>query len=218
MFDNFSGKTSKSVLRRNVITLPEFNNLDSAQLLAGPDLGGKLRTRRRGLDLTLRQVAEQAKCSESMICKIETGKVNPSLTLLRRLAETLSINVAALFDESGPAEVVQRAGYRPRLDNDVLRQGDGVVLERLVPHAAKNALQANIHIIGVGGASDGLITHAGEEVGYVLEGEVELTVGEERWHLRAGDSFHFRSEQAHGYRNLGRTTAQILWVNTPPTF
>jgi len=57
-----------------------------------------------------------------------------------------------------------------------------------------------------------------EEMGYVFEGVVELSVGNQRWRLEPGDSFHFRSDLPHGYRNIGSTLARILWVNTPPTF
>jgi transcriptional regulator with XRE-family HTH domain len=191
---------------------------DSAQRPASAHVGGTLRRRRRALDLTLDQVAMQAGCSESMLCKIETGKVNPSITLLRRLAKALSVNIAALFDEPASPEIVLRAGQRPRLNDGTLRHGDGVVLERVIPHAAGNSLQSDIHEIAPGGASDGLISHLGEEMGYVLEGQVELIVEDQTWQLNPGDSFYFRSERPHGYRNLGDTLARILWVNTPPTF
>lgn len=196
----------------------EGKKLDSTSAASPSRVGAKLRRRRRLLDLTLNQVATRAGCSESMLSKIETAKVNPSLTLLRRLAEALSVNVAALFDDSGPAQVVYRVGCRPRLDDSVLRRGDGVVLERLVPDAPGVTLQANVHIVAVGGASDGLVSHPGEEVGYVLDGVVELVVDGQRWRLGPGDSFHFRSERPHGYRNIGDTSARIVWVNTPPTF
>ena len=36
--------------------------------------------------------------------------------------------------------------------------------------------------------------------------------------VRAGDSFHFRSERPHGYRNPGPGTARVIWVSTPPTY
>jgi transcriptional regulator with XRE-family HTH domain len=200
------------------MSFTEFKKLESAATEPSSHVGVSLRLRRRQMDLTLDDVATRAGCSESMLCKIETGKVNPSITLLRRLAEALSINIAALFEDNAPAGIVQRAGQRPRINDNVLRRGDGIVLERVVPHAPGVALQADIHVVGVGGASDGLISHAGEEVGYVLEGVVELVVENRSWRLEAGDSFHFRSERPHGYRNLGETPARILWINTPPTF
>lgn len=200
------------------MTLSEFKILDLPDSRPTEHVGHTLRARRRLLDLTLDQVATRAGCSESMLCKIETGKVNPSITLLRRLAQALSVNIAALFDDQTMPEIVQRAGRRPRLNDGNLRHGDGVVLERVIPHAPGVTLQADIHEIAPGGASDGLISHQGEEMGYVLDGLVELVVDDQRWQLGPGDSFHFRSERPHGYRNIGGTLARILWVNTPPTF
>ncbi|MEL6265773.1 MAG: XRE family transcriptional regulator [Pseudomonadota bacterium] len=181
-------------------------------------LGPKLRRYRRLRELTLSELATRAGCSESMLSKIETQRVNPSLTLLRRLAAALDLNVATLFDEAGAGEVVSRCGQRPRLDDDALRSGDGVILERLVAHDAATMLQGNIHIVLPGGASDGLIAHVGEEMGYLLEGRLELVVDGKTWVLEPGDSFHFRSELPHGYRNPGDSVARVLWVNTPPTF
>ncbi len=200
------------------MTLSEFKKLDPTDPQPSAHVGGTLRSRRRLLNMTLDQVATRAGCSESMLCKIETGKVNPSITLLRRLAQALSVNIAALFDDQSAPDIVLRAGQRPRLNDGNLRHGDGVVLERMIPHAAGITLQADIHEISPGGASDGLISHQGEEMGYVLEGVVELIVDDQRWRLEQGDSFHFNSERPHGYRNIGSTIARILWVNTPPTF
>jgi len=34
----------------------------------------------------------------------------------------------------------------------------------------------------------------------------------------AGDSFSYRSEQPHSFRNNGSKEARVLWINTPPTF
>jgi transcriptional regulator with XRE-family HTH domain len=199
-----------------MLTEPEARREES--LMKNAHVGPRIRRLRRVRDLTLSRVAERAGCSESMVSKIETMRVNPSLTLLRRLAAALEINVAALFEDGTQQQVVSRRGERPRLDGDTLRSGDGVLLERLAPHAEGVALQANIHILLPGGASDGLISHVGEEIGYLLEGVVDLIVDDTTYRLEAGDSFHFRSERPHGYRNAGDSVARILWVNTPPTF
>jgi quercetin dioxygenase-like cupin family protein len=58
----------------------------------------------------------------------------------------------------------------------------------------------------------------GEEVGYVLVGDIELMIDDKTFRLSAGDSFVFNSELAHWYRNVGTERASIFWVNTPPTF
>lgn len=181
-------------------------------------VGERLRRWRRQRNLTLDEVAGRAGCSPSMVSKIETRKAEASLTLLRRLAAALDVNVAAVFEEEGSERVVTKPALRPRLDGDALRSGDGIVLERLVPYRTDALLQVNIHIVAPGGASDGLISHVGEEMGYLLEGIIDLIVDGEVYRLEAGDSFHFNSERPHGYSNPGEVSARILWVNTPPTF
>jgi len=183
-----------------------------------PKLGAKLRYHRRMRGMTLQEVARAAECSESMVSKIETARVNPSLTMLSRLAAALEVNVSVFFSGEPGDDIVTRAGARPRLDTDALRRGDGVALERLVPYAHGCMLQANIHVIAPGGSSDGVIAHAGEEIGYLIEGELELEVDGRRFLLAAGDSFYFESDRPHGYRNPGAREARVLWVNTPPTF
>lgn len=177
-----------------------------------PMLGARIRHARRVAHLTMTQLAEKANCSESLVSKVESGQATPSLAMLHRIAAALNTNIATLT-EDGPVDCpVLRRGERP-----VISAG-GIALERLVLPKRGGLLQANIHIVEPGAASDGQIVHAGEEVGYVLEGRLELTLGDERHEIRAGDSFTFASQLPHGYRNVGKTVARILWVNTPATF
>jgi quercetin dioxygenase-like cupin family protein/DNA-binding XRE family transcriptional regulator len=168
---------------------------------------------------TLKQVADAAGCSESFVSKLENDKANPSLAMLHRLTNTLRTNVAALFAADDEASgIVSRLGARPMILTDQLRTGKGIELERLIPYSRSYLLQGNIHHIKPGGASEGDIVHSGEEIGYVLEGEIELTINDRRFRVKTGDSFHFRSELPHGYRNVGAKPARVIWINTPPTF
>ena len=101
---------------------------------------------------------------------------------------------------------------------DPLRQGTDTSLERLIPYDAAHLLQGNIHIVEEGGGSDGTVSHEGEEVGFVIEGRLELTVGDQTYMLGPEDSFCFRSSIPHGYRNPGPGRARVLFINTPPSF
>ena len=54
-------------------------------------------------------------------------------------------------------------------------------------------------------------THPGEELGYVLEGRVELQVeGKPPVTLTAGDAFFVPPETAHLARNVGTVTAKLI--------
>ena len=176
-------------------------------------LGVRIRYARRVAGLTLTQVASKAQCSESLVSKIENGQATPSLNMLHRIAGALATNIAALSCEQAPSTgPVLRQGERP------VMQAGGISLEHIVLPKRGGLLQANIHIVQPGEASDGQIVHVGEEVGYVLEGTLELMVGDATYRLHSGDAFTFSSQVSHGYRNPGETVTRVLWVNTPATF
>jgi transcriptional regulator with XRE-family HTH domain len=178
-------------------------------------LGGNVRSTRIIKGLKLRDLAGRVGCSESLLSKIENGHASPSLTMLHRIAASLDVTVPALFAARAAGEgIVGREGERPSMRIDA----KGSRLERLVPAGAGRSLEGNLHILAPGGGSAGTLAHEGEEVGFVLKGELDLTVDGETHRLRAGDSFVFRSELPHSYRNPGRTETRIVWVSTPPTF
>ncbi|WP_457298192.1 cupin domain-containing protein [Phyllobacterium sp. P5_D12] len=182
-------------------------------------LGIRLKLARQTRGLTLKALSEAANCSESLLSKIENGKASPSLPMLHRLVQVLETNIGWMFEESdGEEGIVFRAGARPLIALDPLRRGEGISLERVIPYSPGHLLQCNIHHIEKDGASAGPIQHAGEEVGYILAGEVELTVGDKQFELKEGDAFVFNSDLPHSYRNTGSKRASIFWVNTPPTF
>lgn len=186
---------------------------------ANGKLGTRLKLSRQMRGLTLKALADAAHCSESLLSKIENGKASPSLPMLHRLVEVLETNIGWMFEEThGEEGIIFRAGTRPLIALDPLRRGDGITLERIIPYSPGHLLQCNIHHIEKGGESAGAIRHDGEEVGYVLAGQVELSVGEQSFNLAVGDTFVFDSNLPHHYRNIGEERASIFWVNTPPTF
>jgi quercetin dioxygenase-like cupin family protein len=194
-------------------TTPTLPDAASATKPAAAALGLRLRHARLVAGLTLLQLAPAAGCSESLVSKLEHGSASPSLAMLHRLAMALDTNISALMMEESPSTgPILRKGER-----SVMAAG-GIELERLILPKRGGLLQANIHVVPPGTASDGFIEHAGEEIGYVLEGTLELTLGPERYELAEGDVFTFSSNIPHGYRNNGTSVARILWVNTPATF
>ena len=195
------------------------HNTDAQTHEIDPGIGTRLRHARLMRGALLREVADAAGCSDSLISKLENNKIQPSLKMLRRICHVLHITVGDLFDPADEEEgLITRAGKRQIVEIDSLRRGRGIRMERLIPYAKGHLLQGNIHIIAAGGSSDGSITHEGEEMIFVLKGEIELTLGEQIFLLREGDCCDFRSEVPHGYRNLTAGEARVMFINTPPTF
>jgi transcriptional regulator with XRE-family HTH domain len=174
-------------------------------------LGSSIRSTRILKGLKLREVAERAACSESLLSKVENGHANPSLAVLERVADALQVSVATLLSPVDHTRIVARAGERAVVRID----GRGSRAERLIPAGQGHLLEGHLHVLAAGAGSEGTLAHEGEEVGYVISGRLRLTLGNEAYDLDPGDSFAFRSEIPHRYINPGTTQTRIIWVSTP---
>jgi transcriptional regulator with XRE-family HTH domain len=179
-------------------------------------VGVRLRHARLLKGMRMKDLAAAVDCDESMISKIESGKVLPSIPMLNKLAHALDRDMASFFglriDEH---RLVQKPEDRLKVFVDALRGGTGVTYERLVPVGAGNLLEAYVHVVAPGGEKIDLITHQGEAVGYLVCGEIELTIDDTTYRMSAGDSFFFKAYLTNSYRNVGDVEARIIWVNTP---
>lgn len=175
----------------------------------------KLRHARRTKGMTLVELARLVGCSESLLSKIENDKVRASVRMLHKLVSALDTNISHLLQaDSADSDVILRQGERLCVQADEA----GMFIENLVPSPGSRLLQASLHTLQPGAGSSGSLEHNGEEAGYVLEGTLELTVGDRIFMLQDGDSFCFRSDQPHGFRNPSREVSRVVWFNTPPTF
>jgi transcriptional regulator with XRE-family HTH domain len=173
-------------------------------------IGAYLKHARLNRQRSLRQLSEEVGCSESFLSKVENDKIRPSLSMLHKIVSALGVSIGKLFvtdKDVDPIVTVVRAEDRPVLKTGHRGAGNGITLESLVPMSTAILLEANIHRITPGGSSRGLIQHQGEEMGFVLEGKIELNVESKKIVVNVGDTFFFRSHLKHGYRNIGDNEA-----------
>ena len=201
-------------------SVPDFIYTEGGEVLIKSTVrfrfGDKLRAIRERKGLTMKDVAEKAHVSESLVSQIERNKVSPSIDTLFTIADVLDIDLEYLFQDYKKNKKVNivRAFDRKRIVH-------GPVVYHLlstlpdVPEA--HAIEAFFLEIGVG-AEKGDIAygHMGKELGVILEGEGELTYGAESHQLKEGDSISFPSDTPHILKNTGHCTLKAIWVITPP--
>lgn len=181
-------------------------------------LGAQIRRIRQMKGMRLRDLSERCGLSESLISRIENDKVTPSLHTLHHLAKSLDLTVAELLSEQ-PIEssIVMRHGQRRTIGrgNYGVDDPEGIEAEVMVPIGHRSSLQGFLVRLRPGASTSGARQHEGEEIGYVVGGELLLTVAGVTHHLYRGDSFHFASRLAHDYSNPGKTITEVVWINTP---
>jgi transcriptional regulator with XRE-family HTH domain len=193
-----------------------MEDISEQRTIEALQVGARVRHARILRGMRMRDLADSVGCNESMISKIEAGKVMPSLAMLNKIVIALNRDLSSFFGlEIDTHKLVQRPEDRVVVAGDALRGGKGVTYERLVPLAAGNLLEANIHVVEPGGEKNDPITHQGEAVGLLLAGEIDLTIDGAVYRVRAGDSFFFKAHLPNSYRNIGVEIARIMWVNTP---
>ncbi len=188
--------------------LPFVNSTNSNGTMK---LGPMLRRLRTERGLSLSEVAAQADISVGFLSAIERSQMSGSVATLRKLAHFYKINILDLFQPSESNSYLVRPA-----DRKVLAGGKGVRMELLA--WGNTAMEPHLFRIAPGSGSGESYSHHGEEFLYVMHGQLEISIAEQRYLLKAGDSLYFDSSIPHRWKNPGKTEASVLWVNTPPTF
>jgi transcriptional regulator with XRE-family HTH domain len=160
--------------------------------------------------MRLKDLATASGCSESLLSRVENGLVVPSIQTLHRLCQALGISAAALLDPE------PRAAEALTDFETSWSQNEDVKVERMVPQSTAQQLEGFILSLPAGKIC-GPFQHIGEELGYILDGELELVVNHETTFIKPGTSFFFNSRQPHWYRARGPLDCRALWITSPPS-
>lgn len=177
--------------------------------------GARIRHRRKSLGMSLKELAEGAGISISLLSQIERGISSPSLRVLAGLADALNLALGSLFDDGTflppvNEKIVVRADERKKFTF----WGTNISKELLTPQMDESPLDIFLVILEPGGTSGNqLYSHCGEEGGLVLEGSIAINIDGTEHLLDEGDGFRFASTRQHSFRNTSPSTSRVLWVN-----
>ena len=179
------------------------------------DIGRRLRGIRQRLKLSQRQLARQSGVANATISQVEAGKLNPTVSMLKKILDGIPMGLAEFFADDDPSQ--DRIFFRAE---ELIEIADGGVSYRQVgANLANRAIQllAERYEPGAGTGKHAL-THDGEECGIILSGRLEVTVDEETAVLGRGDAYYFSSSRPHSFRNVGNTACEVITACTPPSF
>jgi transcriptional regulator with XRE-family HTH domain/KaiC/GvpD/RAD55 family RecA-like ATPase len=183
------------------------------------NLGDKIRTLRKKLGMTQKELAEQVGLTPSFISQLEKNLISPSLDSLLKLSEKLNAQpIYFLTDgENGP---LQKMVIKPNERQDVRFQemkNTDVKIQLLVSDALNRRMEPYLLTMKEGAVVDGhFYSHKGDEFSYVMEGELEVEIQDEKQLLSPGDSFYIGSTVPSRWANIGKGDAVLLWVLSPP--
>ena len=181
------------------------------------DIGARLQRVRMAKDLSQRELAKRVGVTNSTISLIEQNKVSPSVSSLKKVLDGIPISLADFFtldlDAGPPDSPFYGAGELPDVGSN------GLHYFLVGQHRPQRQMCILREVMPPGGdTGEEMLRHEGEEGGVVVQGEVEVTVGDQVRVLRAGEAYYFESKVPHRFRNVGDGEAVIVSANTPATF
>ena len=175
--------------------------------------GERVRMYRERLDMSIYDLSQKSGISEDVINSIEKGEVLPALGVLTKLSRALGQRLGTFMDDQfKPDPIITRAG-----ELDAVK----------VAHSGKTEAGYSYYSLAVGkpdrhmdpfrvefapDAKPMVSSHEGEELIICIEGEVELTYGNEKQILKSGDTAYYNSVVKHGLRALGGKSASIFGI------
>lgn len=165
-----------------------------------------LKALRQQANLSMQALADKACVSKSMISKIESDDVQPTLDIAARLAKALGKTLSEMLHATQTTPVV----FLPQKDQAVWEDAQGIrrrnispVFEGLKSEWLQVELPVNVSIL----KCMPLNSTGTEKYVLVLKGHLKIKVEEQTFELAPGDSLYFDASCMHEFHNIGDETA-----------
>ena len=185
-------------------------------------LASRIRLLRKARKLTLTEMEQACGVSASAISKIENGSLSPTYANLLRLAKGLGVDIVDIVSGEGGQAVKTRRSITPRgsgshysigthdylvLCTDLADKKMTPMLATIKAHSLQELREARPE------TNSGLASHDGEEVLYVVSGEVVLhTEYYTPVTLQQGDCAYIDSTMGHACLKGSVEDAIVFWV------
>ena len=177
-------------------------------------IADKIRQIRKSKGLTLAQFGEIVGLSKGLLSRIENNQVSPPIGTLSKISQGLEVPIAIFFEnaeEDNKRYTVTKVNER----RQVVRYGTKIGFTYYSIKSMKRpcAMQAFIMQTPPYKKQPKLLfDHPGEELVFVLKGEMEFVYGKEKIKLNAGDAIHFDPSEPHRAQCVGKEDGECLVV------
>jgi len=185
--------------------------LEAGAIALSGQLGKTIQRLRKAYNLSLSELSEQSGVAKSIISQIERNETNPTLATIWRLSQALDVSVDRFLGQSEDASFLEKSTAG---DTPILHSEDGKCRLAIIGWLKTvEWLQWYDMRAEPGGVLDSDAHQRGSiECLSVLEGEMEVTIGDVTERARAGETLRYRCDRAHVIRNSGDRPARATMV------
>lgn len=171
----------------------------------------RLKNLRKSKNLYLKDVSKSVGLSASYLSQIETGKVEPTISTLRKLAQYYGVSIVYFFETELNQNVVVRKGERKQL----WRDNKSLIYEPLQGSIKDKLMQAT-YIKIMSNTETFFSSHQGEEFMIVTKGLLRFQYEGATYDLYPGDCIYYDAAKPFVFSNPLKQEIEVLTVCTPP--
>ncbi|MCK9173255.1 helix-turn-helix domain-containing protein [Desulfuromonas thiophila] len=180
-------------------------------------IGKKLKAIRLGSEMTIQDLASRSGVSSNMISRVERGLTIPSVEILMKLARVFEKSIDYFVEEVKTTHEVVFTSSGQR-DTTIYENNSNMLTESFTSGLRDPQFTSFYCTIPKGGKSgDDNMYHPGDELIFLLEGCLQVTIIDDLYVLNPGDSLSFKSHLPHQWKNIGPAEARVIWTLSPFT-
>jgi len=178
------------------------------------EFGFRLRELRTKRGLSQTELARLVGVTPSTISQVESNLIYPSVPALLKMAEVLGVDLGSLFLEAPSRRPNVVFGTAEATEMKFTGFPAGTVYgKQLVPVDSEVRAEPALLEVPAGSTVPGhFFFHKGEELGYLLSGNLTMRVKGEDYAISEGDLVYLKTETPDQWHNPGRAAAKILWI------
>ena len=177
-------------------------------------IANKIKLIRKSKGMTLAQVSEGTKLSKGLLSRVENNRVSPPIATLSKIAQCLEVPIGIFFEDADSDQSRFAVTYK-EARRQVTRAGRKMGFVYYSLSQLKTSHLINPFIVKypvIKKERDLYYDHPGEEFFMVLKGEVQFIYGNEKIHLKEGDTIHFDPSVPHRGQNIGNKESECLVI------
>lgn len=180
-----------------------------------PMVGNAIRRVRQGKSLKLKDLANKTGFSVSYLSQVELGKIEPSLTALRKISNALERPVFSfLLEERDFEKNIIKKNQR----KTIKAIESAISLQLLTPDVSRQLEMIYWEVEPGEYSSTELLSHHGEECTFVISGKGKFEFENGSASVEAGDSIYIPKNVVHRTFNPGIELFIAVTAITPPSY
>lgn len=174
-------------------------------------IGEKLRNLRVQKNLTLEELGERTDLTKGYISQLERDIGSPSMETFFAILEVLGVTPEEFFKQETTG---QKIHYKKDEGTHYVDEENGFELQWLIPDSNEKEMEPVIVTFHENGEYKAFAPSLSETFIYVMQGQVELRLGEETYRAKKGESLYYEATESHQLVNHSRGKSRVLIVAT----